>query len=93
MRRCDWEGREDGGAGAALFAAAAAVAVEGGGGAEGDGVGGRMSAEDVPRDERLQYRCVRRVGLAGLYGAGKGRGAGGKKKCAVEEGFCSIFVS
>lgn len=50
LRRCDWEGAGGDGAGAALFAAAA----EGGAG-EGS-LDGRMSAEAVPREERLRYR-------------------------------------
>lgn len=53
LRRCDWAGRGGGGAGAALFAAAAAV--EGGGGGDGS-TEGQVSAEEVPRDERLRYR-------------------------------------
>lgn len=64
LRRCDWEGGGGGGAGAALFAAAAAV--EGGGGGDGGG-GGHASAEEVPREERLQYRSVE----SGILGAGK----------------------
>lgn len=59
LRRCDWEGGGGAGAGAALFAAAAAV--EGGGGARGGGRDGRVSAEDVPREERLRYRSGGRV--------------------------------
>lgn len=53
LRRCDWEGRGGAGAGAALFAAAAAV--EGGGGGDGS-TEGQVSAEEVPKDERLRYR-------------------------------------
>lgn len=53
LRRCDWEGRGGGGAGAALFAAAAAV--KGGGGGDGS-TEGQVSAEEVPREERLRYR-------------------------------------
>lgn len=53
LRRCDWEGRGGGGAGAALFAAAAAV--EGSGGGDG-ATEGHVSAEEVPREERLRYR-------------------------------------
>ncbi|CAM9703344.1 unnamed protein product, partial [Laminaria digitata] len=56
LRRCDWGGGGGGGAGAALFAAAAAV--EGGGGAgEGSAVG-RVSAEEVPQEQRLRYRLL-----------------------------------
>jgi len=53
LRRCDWEGGGGGGAGAALFAAAAAV--EGGGGGRGSDEG-HVSAEEVPREERLRYK-------------------------------------
>ena len=53
LRRCDWEGRGGAGAGAALFAAAAAV--EGGGGGDSS-TEGHVSAEEVPKDERLRYR-------------------------------------
>lgn len=64
LRRCDLEGGGGEGAGAALLSAAAAV--EGG---ERQGAEGRVSAEDVPRNERLRYRWVRgsilRVGADG----------------------------
>ena len=53
LRRCDWKGRGGGGAGAALFAAAAAV--EGDGGGDGS-TEGEVSAEEVPKEERLRYR-------------------------------------
>lgn len=55
LRRCDWEGGGGGGAGAALFAAAAAV--EGGGGGGGE-TRGHVSAEEVPRGDRLRYRYM-----------------------------------
>ncbi len=53
LRRCDWEGGGGGGAGAALFAAAAAVEGAGGGGRRAEG---HVSAEEVPREERLRYK-------------------------------------
>lgn len=53
LRRCDWEGAGGGGAGAALFAAAAAAE---GGGARDSSAEGHVSAEEVPREERLRYR-------------------------------------
>lgn len=54
MRRCDWGGGRGGGAGAALFSAAAAVDGEAGG--EGSTMG-RLSAEEVPMERRLRFRC------------------------------------
>lgn len=54
LRRCDWEGGGGSGAGAALFAAAAGVE---GSRAEG-GTEGRISADEVPSEERLRYRWV-----------------------------------
>lgn len=62
LRRCDLEGGGGGGAGAALFAAAAV----GGSKGRGDGLdGGLLSAEDVPKEERLRYRYVVWLGNGG----------------------------
>lgn len=77
LRRCDLKGGGGEGAGAPLLAAAA--------GADGAGTQGRdglVTAEDVPREERLRFRLVRwryysrvpRGGMmAGRTGAGVGR--------------------
>ncbi|CAM9353211.1 unnamed protein product, partial [Ectocarpus sp. 13 AM-2016] len=64
LRRCDWEGGGGGGAGAALFAAAAAV--EGGGGGGGE-TRGHVSAEEVPRGERLRYRLLAHTLVESLW--------------------------
>ncbi|CBN74503.1 hypothetical protein Esi_0028_0118 [Ectocarpus siliculosus] len=64
LRRCDWEGGGGGGAGAALFAAAAAV--EGGGGGGGE-TRGHVSAEEVPRGERLRYRLLAHTLVEALW--------------------------
>lgn len=57
LRRCDLEGGGGGGAGAALLAAAAARGGRGGGSAGRESGGGLLlSAEDVPKEERLRYR-------------------------------------
>lgn len=67
LRRCDWgQARGTGaGAGAALFSAAAAVE-----GREGDrSAEGGVSAEEVPRDERLRFRCANASSCTGLLAA------------------------